>query len=199
MKTIEEIYLELLQAFSDQAGFVPEESCDLSVRLHAVAAQVQSLLIQADWVAGWHEATVRARLNRYLGNPVFESGTDPVLEETASQLDDYFAGKRKSFDLPLRFLGTEFQTAVWDSLRKIPFGRVTTYGEIAEAIGKPKAMRAVGIAVGENPFSIIVPCHRVVGRDGSLTGYGGGFDAKRYLLNLEGIRLPSAVQQEFRF
>ena len=75
---------------------------------------------------------------------------------------------------------------------------MTTYGEIAEAIGKPKAMRAVGIAVGENPFSIIVPCHRVVGRDGSLTGYGG-FDAKRYLLNLEGIRLPSAVQQEFRF
>ena len=156
-------------------------------------------LIQADWVDGWHEATVRARLNRYLGHPVFVSGTDPVLEETASKLDDYFAGKRLTFDLPLRFLGTEFQTAVWDSLRKIPFGRVTTYGEIAEAIGKPKAMRAVGIAVGENPFSIIVPCHRVVGRDGSLTGYGGGFDAKRYLLNLEGIRLPSAVQQEFRF
>lgn len=156
-------------------------------------------LIQADWVDGWHEATVRARLNRYLRAPAFVSGTDPVLVETASQLDDYFAGKRQTFDLPLRFLGTEFQTAVWDALRKIPFGRVTTYGEIAEAIGKPKAMRAVGIAVGENPFSIIVPCHRVVGRDGSLTGYGGGFEAKRYLLNLEGIRLPSAVQQEFRF
>ena len=108
-------------------------------------------LIQADWVDGWHEATVRARLNRYLGDPAFVSGTDPVLVETASQLDDYFAGKRQTFDLPLRFLGTEFQTAVWDALRKIPFGRVTTYGEIAEAIGKPKAMRAVGIAVGENP------------------------------------------------
>lgn len=83
-------------------------------------------LIQADWVDGWHEATVRARLNRYLGNPEFISGTDPVLQETASQLDDYFAGKRRTFDLPLRFLGTEFQTAVWDALTKIPFGRVTT-------------------------------------------------------------------------
>jgi methylated-DNA-[protein]-cysteine S-methyltransferase len=103
----------------------------------------------------------------------------------AKQLREYFDGKRREFDLPLDVEGTDFQTKVWAALRKIPFGRTASYAEIARKIGKPKAMRAVGMANGRNPVSIVVPCHRVIGADGSLTGYGGGLDRKRILLDLE--------------
>ncbi len=101
------------------------------------------------------------------------------------QLTEYFDGERKDFDLPLSLAGTEFQLRVLDELRRIPYGETTSYGDIAARIGKPKAMRAVGAANGRNPIPIIVPCHRVIGRSGDLTGFGGGLDAKQALLQLE--------------
>jgi methylated-DNA-[protein]-cysteine S-methyltransferase len=110
---------------------------------------------------------------------------DEVLAETASQLKSYFAGELTSFDLPLSLEGTDFQRAVWAGLRDIPYGETISYGELARRIGQPSASRAVGLANGRNPVSIVVPCHRVVGSDGSLTGYGGGLGRKQYLLALE--------------
>jgi methylated-DNA-[protein]-cysteine S-methyltransferase len=110
---------------------------------------------------------------------------DAQWSAVAKQLREYFDGKRRDFDIPLDVDGTEFQTKVWAALRKIPFGQTASYAEIARQIGKPKAMRAVGMANGRNPVSIVVPCHRVIGADGSLTGYGGGLDRKRILLDLE--------------
>lgn len=109
----------------------------------------------------------------------------PLLAEAEQQLNEYFAGLRTDFDLPLRAAGTAFQRAVWDELRKIPYGETRTYGQLAAALGRPGACRAVGGACHRNPIGIIVPCHRVVGASGGLTGYAGGLEAKRYLLELE--------------
>lgn len=103
------------------------------------------------------------------------------------QLDDYFAGKRRAFDLPLDMAGTDFQRAVWQQLVAIPFGQSITYGQQAQRMGKPNATRAVGTANGRNPVSIVVPCHRVIGASGAMTGYAGGLERKRYLLALEGF------------
>jgi len=114
-----------------------------------------------------------------------------VLEETElileckRQLEEYFAGKRKKFDLPLAPKGTEFQKKVWKALTEIPYGETRTYGEIAAAVGNPKAARAVGMANNKNPIGIIVPCHRVVGANGKLVGYAGGMEKKEWLLKLE--------------
>jgi methylated-DNA-[protein]-cysteine S-methyltransferase len=111
----------------------------------------------------------------------------PVLQRAAKQLTQYFAGQRRSFDLPLAAVtGTAFQQAVWQALRDIPFGSTSSYGELAARIGNPAAVRAVGAAVGRNPLSIIVPCHRVIGVSGNLTGYAGGLHRKTALMNLEG-------------
>ena len=109
----------------------------------------------------------------------------PVLEQTAAQLDEYFASERRSFDLPLDLCGTEFQCDVWKSLADIEFGTTATYGEQAARLGRPKAVRAVGAANGKNPVSIVLPCHRVVGSNGKLTGFAGGLVAKRFLLDHE--------------
>jgi methylated-DNA-[protein]-cysteine S-methyltransferase len=112
--------------------------------------------------------------------------SDPVLVETRRQLEEYFAGDREDFDLPLNGAGTDFQRRVWEQLREIPFGKTASYGEIASRLGMPPgASRAVGLANGANPLAIVVPCHRVIGSDGSLTGYAGGLERKRYLLGLE--------------
>ncbi|MGH8793510.1 MAG: methylated-DNA--[protein]-cysteine S-methyltransferase [Stackebrandtia sp.] len=102
-----------------------------------------------------------------------------------AQLREYFAGRLRRFDVPLAPEGTQFQRRVWDALTRIPYGETTSYGQLAEEIDAPKASRAVGAANGRNPISIVVPCHRVVGADGSLTGYGGGVERKRLLLDLE--------------
>lgn len=112
--------------------------------------------------------------------------TDDVLEECRRQLGEYFSGTRRTFDVPLVLEGTAFQKKVWQALCKIPYGTVWSYGDLAREIGNPKAVRAVGGANHKNPVSIIVPCHRVIGADGSLTGYGGGLDKKEFLLRLEG-------------
>jgi methylated-DNA-[protein]-cysteine S-methyltransferase len=107
-----------------------------------------------------------------------------------AQLDEYFAGERVSFDFPMRLEGAHFDRLVWRALEEIPYGTTTTYGEIAERIGKPGRARAVGAANGRNPIAIVVPCHRVIGAGGKLTGYGGGLERKRELLVLEGALLP---------
>ncbi|HUD28615.1 MAG TPA: methylated-DNA--[protein]-cysteine S-methyltransferase [Novosphingobium sp.] len=113
-------------------------------------------------------------------------GGHAVLDETAAQLGAYFEGRLRVFDLPLDFRGTAFQQSVWQALLDIPFGETRSYGEIARALGRPGASRAVGAANGRNPISIIAPCHRVVGGSGGLTGFAGGLEAKAWLLRLEG-------------
>jgi methylated-DNA-[protein]-cysteine S-methyltransferase len=109
------------------------------------------------------------------------------LRDAVRQLEEYFAGERRTFDLPLRPQGTAFQRRVWEALVEIPYGRTSSYGELARRIDNPGAARAVGLANNRNPLSIVVPCHRVIGADGSLTGYGGGLERKRWLLEHEGL------------
>ena len=110
----------------------------------------------------------------------------PLLQNVAKQLKEYLAGRRREFDIPLKLSGTDFQLSVWNALLTIPYGETRSYREIAEQVGSPKAYRAVGMANHWNPIAIIVPCHRVIGADGSLTGFGGGLELKRQLLELEG-------------
>ena len=122
---------------------------------------------------------------------------DTAFDDVVEQLEEYFAGTRTEFDVTLRLVGTEFQRRVWSALLEIPYGETTSYGELARRIGQPSASRAVGFANGRNPVGIIVPCHRVIGADGSLTGYGGGIDRKRALLELErSRRQPRLVLEE---
>jgi len=123
--------------------------------------------------------------------PLVVDEKNSILQKAEQQLQEYFAGKRSSFDLPLDFNGTDFQKEVWERLLKIPYGTTTTYGEIAKQINRPKAMRAVGAANGKNPISIIAACHRVIGASGKLVGFAGGLEIKAFLLNLEqgGVKL----------
>jgi methylated-DNA-[protein]-cysteine S-methyltransferase len=128
--------------------------------------------------------------------PVDEAGRDPaVFADAVAQLDEYFAGDRRHFDLTLDLTGTPFQQQVWSALQAIPYGETRSYGEVAKAIARPDRARAVGAAVGRTPVPIIVPCHRAIGADGRLTGYRGGLDRKRALLALEGgLREPAGRQ-----
>jgi methylated-DNA-[protein]-cysteine S-methyltransferase len=139
--------------------------------------------------------------SRHLPHPLTASpfgrgGTNPrtggedVLHRVEAQLKEYFAGSRTTFDLPLEPTGTDFQLSVWELLRRIPYGATTSYGELARRLGDPHKTRAVGAANGANPIPIIVPCHRVVGSKGELTGFGGGLDRKRWLLEHEGALMP---------
>ncbi len=114
-----------------------------------------------------------------------EQRSSSLLEKAERQLTEYFEGRRKNFDLPIELKGTDFQVKVWKALEKIPYGETKSYQEIAEEVASPKAFRAVGNANNKNPISIIIPCHRVIGKSGKLAGYGGGLDKKEYLLNLE--------------
>jgi methylated-DNA-[protein]-cysteine S-methyltransferase len=126
---------------------------------------------------------------RHAPKPAPDWRLDPrhvVLRACREQIEEYFSGERTCFDLPLAASGTQFQRAVWQALGTIPFGETWSYSQIAVAVGAPKAVRAVGAANGANPISIVVPCHRVIGADGSLTGYAGGLARKRALLELEG-------------
>jgi methylated-DNA-[protein]-cysteine S-methyltransferase len=117
-----------------------------------------------------------------------DAGDSVVLKEAERQLAEYFAGERTEFDLPLAAAGTPFQRRVWSALCDIPYGETISYGELARRIGQPTASRAVGLANGRNPISIVVPCHRVIGSSGKLIGYGGGLDRKQTLLELERAR-----------
>jgi methylated-DNA-[protein]-cysteine S-methyltransferase len=121
--------------------------------------------------------------------PMAQSPAAKHLAETAQQLDDYFNGRRTEFDVALDLSGTPFQRSVWNELVNIPFGKSVSYAQHALTLGNPKALRAVGSAIGKNPISIIVPCHRVIGSSGAITGYAGGLERKQFLLALEGITL----------
>ncbi|GAA4898607.1 methylated-DNA--[protein]-cysteine S-methyltransferase [Tessaracoccus lubricantis] len=124
----------------------------------------------------------------------FGERVDDALPEVTRQLHQYFDGERTDFDLPLNPVGTEFQKSVWDEMAAIPYGQTLTYGDIAAALGRPTASRAVGAAVGRNPISIVVPCHRVVGHSGKLIGYAGGADRKEYLLAHERGANPAELR-----
>lgn len=144
-------------------------------------------LCLCDWQVEKHRNYVENRLCRIL-DAEFEEGTSAVIDNAILQLEEYFNGKRQEFDIPLLFVGTDFQKKVWNRLLSIPFGKTISYGEMARQIGKPKAVRAVANANGANSMSIFAPCHRVIGSDHTLTGYGGGLAVKEYLLKLENAR-----------
>lgn len=143
-------------------------------------------------LAGTQRELLRIEFDRGVGahgpHPEWREGGS-ALDDAATQLAEYFAGQRRVFDLRLRPIGTDFQQRTWRALQRIPYGATASYGDIARSIGKPKAMRAVGAANGRNPLPIVIPCHRVIGSDGGLTGFGGGTDIKRTLLQLEGALL----------
>ena len=141
-------------------------------------------LCLCDWVNGRRRASVDQRLQRIL-NANYVEGSSDVIEKARQQLNEYFHNKRREFDIPLLFVGTDFQKIVWNELLNIPYGTTIYYGELARRIGMPNAVRAVANANTVNAISIIAPCHRVIGSDKSLTGYGGGLERKRFLLELE--------------
>ena len=149
-----------------------------------VLASFGDKLCLCDWSNNPCAERNKRRIERYL-NASFKIETTSVLEEAKRQLDGYFAGNRKAFTIPLHFVGTDFQQQVWNELLNIPYGATTSYKEIAQNIGKPKAVRAVAGAIGANGISILIPCHRVIGSDKSLTGYAGGLKAKKMLLQIE--------------
>ena len=126
------------------------------------------------------------------GEPAAPQGDATAVAEAAIQLEQYFAGERTEFDLDVEVDGTPFERRVWDAVRAIPYGETATYADIARRIGRPSAFRAVGRANGRNPVAVIVPCHRVIGSDGSLTGYAGGIEMKRALLDLERVAVAGA-------
>ncbi|AUH39709.1 methylated-DNA--[protein]-cysteine S-methyltransferase [Streptomyces sp. CMB-StM0423] len=143
-----------------------------------------ALVAEDDSLTGLYMTDQRHRpADETFGTPA--DPEDPPFAAAAAQLAAYFAGERTDFDLPLHLSGTPFQQRVWEQLRQIPYGETISYGELAERVGNPAASRAVGMANGRNPVGIVVPCHRVVGANGSLTGYGGGIDRKKQLLALE--------------
>ena len=147
------------------------------------------LLLESDG-----EALTRIRLpeEEFENDPTIERERKPTLfKEAAAQLSAYFRGERSAFDLPLAPAGTPFQQEVWNELRKIPHGETVSYAQLAERVGRPGSYRAVGAANGRNPLPIVIPCHRVIGSNGKLTGYAGGVDAKQKLLELEGALEPS--------
>jgi methylated-DNA-[protein]-cysteine S-methyltransferase len=130
------------------------------------------------------------------GNPDARQPAREILDAATRQLEAYFAGRCREFDLPLAPRGTAFQLSTWNALREIPYGATISYRELARRIGKPNAVRAVGAANGRNPLAIVMPCHRVIGSNGRLTGYAGGLEIKRTLLELEGVLLPGLARAQ---
>ena len=149
-----------------------------------ILATVGDELCLCDWNEKPCAERNKQRLVRYL-NADFSTETSPVLELTKQELDEYFAGKRKTFDIPTHPVGTDFQKQVWQALLEIPYGETRTYKEIAQKVNNRKGVRAVAQAIGANGISILIPCHRVIGSNHSLTGFAGGIEAKKHLLKLE--------------
>jgi methylated-DNA-[protein]-cysteine S-methyltransferase len=162
----------------------------ISIQLHkteigeVVLGFFRGKLCLLDFVKGEAGGKVEDRIRRMLNAEAVEQD-DEILRETRRQLDEYFRGRRRKFDIPVLMVGTDFQKSVWNVLVKVPYGDTSTYLQLAKDIGKEKALRAVGNAMAANPISIIVPCHRIIGSDGELVGYGGGLSVKRRLLELE--------------
>ncbi len=137
-----------------------------------------------DWTHSKHRNRNDARICKAL-NAVYQEGSSPILEKGKAELDEYFHHQRSTFDIPILFTGTAFQNKVWRALLEIPYGKTISYREQASRLGMPTKVRAVANANGANPISILVPCHRVIGSNGTLSGYAGGIDAKQTLLQLE--------------
>lgn len=148
-------------------------------------AVFQDQLVACDWKYRKQAAYLDEKLSQHLSAHWQPSEHHPIFDETKEQLTEYFHRRRESFSLPLLLCGTRFQKSVWEELLKIPFGSTSSYGELAKTMNQPKAVRAIATANGANRLAIIVPCHRVIGADGSLTGYAGGLRVKRRLLELE--------------
>ena len=159
---------------------------DDTMRYTTVQSPIGELLLLAD-DAGLRGLHMQDGPGPVTLEPAWRASPDDF-DAVGHQLAEYFAGERAAFDVPLALEGTPFQRTVWGALQDIPYGQTISYGELARRIGRPSAIRAVGLANGRNPVSLIVPCHRVIGGDGSLTGYGGGIERKRFLLELEGAR-----------
>jgi methylated-DNA-[protein]-cysteine S-methyltransferase len=157
-----------------------------------VAASPQGLCYVG--LPGTGRSDLETFLQKHFAGWAWEQEADRLRDVTL-QLDEYFSGSRRHFELDLDFRGTPFQVAVWQALGEIPYGETWTYRAVAQAVGRPKAVRAVGAANGQNPIPIVVPCHRVIGSNGTLTGYRGGLGLKQRLLRLEGLDLPSSEEQ----
>lgn len=151
-----------------------------------VLGSFEEKLCLCDWEVEKHRESVTRRLQRVLQAGIEEAPSD-VTQEAARQLDEYFRRERTAFEIPLLFAGTDFQKRVWNGLLEIPYGQTVSYGEMAKRLCLPKSVRAVANANGANAISIFAPCHRVIGSDRSLTGYGGGLPAKKFLLELEQV------------
>ncbi len=185
------------EAFKKTTGFKPSESKNRTlVTITRILSPLGPLLTGAtDEGVCLLEFTDRRMLETQIQrlrkrlNAEFVPGNHPHLDTLSNQLDEYFEGKRKNFDIPLLVSGTEFQKKVWDVLITIPYGETRSYQDQANAINNPKAVRAVAGANGDNKIAIVIPCHRVIGKDGSLTGFGGGLWRKKFLLELEGVKL----------
>ena len=156
-----------------------------------ILGSFENELCMCDWTSEKRRAVIDKRIKTIL-HANYEISTSEVIQKTIQQLDEYFARKRKTFDIPLLFVGTEFQKTVWRGLLHVPYGTTASYGELSKKIGNPKAIRAVAASNGANAISILVPCHRIIGCNYKLTGYAGGLEAKKFLLELEtpSLKLP---------
>ena len=149
-----------------------------------IIGSYDSKLCICDWAVKNNRDSTDRRIQQHL-NARYEEGASEIIAQAIVELDEYFAGRRTTFNIPIVFTGSEFQCTVWKELIKIPYGTTVSYGELARRISNPKAVRAVASANAANPISIFVPCHRVIGSNSKLTGYRGGLDAKKRLLELE--------------
>jgi methylated-DNA-[protein]-cysteine S-methyltransferase len=162
----------------------------INIQLHKteigelILGSCRGKLCLLDFRSGEMRRAVDDRIKKEL-NAEFVERDDEILEKTRRQLDEYLKGRRREFDIPLLMVGTDFQKSVWNALMKVPYGDTSTYLQLAKDVGNERAVRAVGNANAANPISIIVPCHRIIGSDGELVGYGGGLSVKRRLLELE--------------
>jgi len=156
-----------------------------------IDSPIGGLLLAGDGRSLHHLAFQRGRRPLAI-SPSWER-RDHAFDDVVAQLREYFDGRRRTFDVPLELAGNPFEQRVWGALRRIPYGETVSYGQIAAEIGQPTAARAVGLANGRNPVAVIVPCHRVIGANGTLTGYGGGLERKQFLLDLEAGVLPLPV------
>lgn len=158
-----------------------------------ILGEFDKKLCLCDWKFRKMRAQIDQRLLLGL-NATFEEKKTPLLTKVSNQLDEYFAGERTQFDIPLLTVGTDFQKRVWEALQEIPFGKTWSYLELAREMGDEKAVRAVAAANGANALSIIIPCHRIIGSDGNLVGYAGGLYAKKKLLRIEGLQFGEQLE-----
>lgn len=152
---------------------------------HLTLGAFEDQLCLCDWTYRKMRTSVDQRISKILDAPLTQ-GDHPLFEQTKTQLEQYAQGQRKHFDLPLRFAGSTFQQSVWEALLRVPYGSTSSYLELSKSLGDAKAIRAVATANGANALAILVPCHRIIGADGSLVGYAGGLSTKKRLLQLEG-------------